>query len=544
LAVSAPVQPPVQAKRFAQKAARSITELQGHVNNVADVAVFLEVLGYTESLVRQHGFESVHKLAKYIGEFIDIFDAEESLDGGAGPQPPATQTGFGRAGDSPGLVFPALGLLGVVSIVGGLPWLSALVPLAAVAPLAGGALMGLALSEGCLHAFGRLLSFYLGQDNLGEAKRVLWRCYLFSFATVALSAFVVLFATLALGAPYPLVAMLLGSFLAVAVHRISYLMTYLTRPIAKTAMSYAIALAAAASAYWLVGRSVPEVPYPVLAGLGAAFFVLTIPSLYDNLSFFRTNTALTAPKEVIRFFAPASRVDGTLGSRWGVQVWETLPNLLFGTFSLSVLFLDRVVSWVSNPSPNGSQAMLFNRLYDAGADTALILLLPAVAVSYIAMTTTLKQVKDAMTQLSASEMAKINVLLRERYRRVLAATLATSLAGLLALYVSAGPVVSYLGGTGESLWIFRVAAVANVFLSVFAANSLFLSALRRVKILAVTSILCTVIVGAGGYLLAQNGFENIVIAYLISSITAAVISSLYIRRIVARSGSILLSKYL
>src|SRR5713101_143597 len=256
MAVSPEVQPPIQAKRFAQKAARSITELQDHVNNVADVVVFLEVLGYTESLVRQYGFESVFKLAKYISEFIDVLDADGTSGGGTKYLPSVSPSNIRRVAESPGLLFPMLGFLALIFTVGVLPWLSLVMPLAVATPLAGGALLGLVVSEGCLHSFGRLFSFYLGQDNLGEARRVLRRCYAVSFTVIGLASLVALVAAVALDLPYLLIAVLLGSYLTVAVHRIGYMMTLVTRPFNEIILSYAAALLVAPSVYRLASSFV------------------------------------------------------------------------------------------------------------------------------------------------------------------------------------------------------------------------------------------------------------------------------------------------
>jgi hypothetical protein len=404
--------------------------------------------------------------------------------------------------------------------------------------------MGLVVSEGCLHAFGRLFSFYLRQDNLGEARRVLRRCYKLSFTIIGLGSLVALFAAITLEVPYLLIAVLLGGYLAVAAHRIGYMMRYVMRPISEIILSYAAALVAAPSIYLLASTFVPDVSIRVLVGLGAAFAALIIPAVYDNRNFFRMTTAFRAPKEVLHFFAPASIGDETLESRPRVQVWETLPNFLFGTFSVLMVLLDRVVSWVFNASANGNQAFLVNRFYDAGADTALILLLPALAVAYILMAPVQREVRNAVLELSASEMEKINRLLRVRYKKVLIATIVTSVLGLLVLDALSGRIVAYFGGSEASAWILSEAAIANVFVAVFLANSLFLSSLKRVKVLAVTSILCTLIIGGGGSLLAQSGFQNIVLAYLVSSITATLISSLYVRGILTKSGSIFLAKYL
>src|SRR5204863_5415549 len=133
------------------------------------------------------------------------------------------------------------------------------------------------------------------------------------------------------------------------------------------------------------------------------------------------------------------------------------------------------------------------------------------AVAYVMMAPMRSEVRNALLELSASEMEKINSVLRVRYNKVLLATIATSVLGMLVLDVLSGRTAAYFRGSEASLWIFSVATIANVFMAVFVANSLFLSALKRVKVIAIASFLCTLIVGSGGYLLAQSGFQNIVL---------------------------------
>ena len=55
-----------KARVFAQKAIRSIIEVQPKLNNISDLLMLLEVLGFTNSLARKNGFESLLDLATYI----------------------------------------------------------------------------------------------------------------------------------------------------------------------------------------------------------------------------------------------------------------------------------------------------------------------------------------------------------------------------------------------------------------------------------------------------------------------------------------------
>ena len=44
-----------EARFFAQKVARSIIEIESNVNNIADVVVLLDVLGYSNEQVMKYG---------------------------------------------------------------------------------------------------------------------------------------------------------------------------------------------------------------------------------------------------------------------------------------------------------------------------------------------------------------------------------------------------------------------------------------------------------------------------------------------------------
>ena len=63
-----------ESKLFAQKVARSITEIHPKVDNVADIVAFLEVLGYNKETINKYGFSDSNDLANYVYDFIDVYE--------------------------------------------------------------------------------------------------------------------------------------------------------------------------------------------------------------------------------------------------------------------------------------------------------------------------------------------------------------------------------------------------------------------------------------------------------------------------------------
>src|SRR5574338_999492 len=138
LAVSA------EARRFAAKTARSISEIQQSVNNMADVLVFLEVLGYDEELVKRNGFESMRQLARYVYEFVDAFDEGESAATLA-VQVPTTGR---RIAEALSMVFPWVGALALLFISGVSLWMAWGLPREVTTLFLAGVFLGLVITEG------------------------------------------------------------------------------------------------------------------------------------------------------------------------------------------------------------------------------------------------------------------------------------------------------------------------------------------------------------------------------------------------------------
>jgi len=132
---------------------------------------------------------------------------------------------------------------------------------------------------------------------------------------------------------------------------------------------------------------------------------------------------------------------------------------------------------------------------------------------------------------------------RRRYLLTLSVSVIVSGGMAAALVLLAPWTMGWLSTALVSSNIMRVAALGNVFLAAFTVNSSFIILLNRPKALAAIALVCALIVGLGGAILGQLGFQDIVFAYLGSCVTAAGLSSLVLKRLMRRPGSLFLARF-
>jgi hypothetical protein len=153
-------------------------------------------------------------------------------------------------------------------------------------------------------------------------------------------------------------------------------------------------------------------------------------------------------------------------------------------------------------------------------------------------------VHNRAVTLKVSESKKIDWFLQYSYRRLMAASIAVSIAGAVALNFVAPMIIGELGGSETSLRILAFASTGAVFMSMFAANGVFMIFLGKTKALAQIAFAAALIVVAGGVFLAQYGFENAVIAYLAATVFAGLASTIAMRVAIRKAGSLLFARYI
>jgi hypothetical protein len=537
---------PRDARVFATKTARSIAEIQQSVNNMADVLVFLEVLGYDDRTAKNHGFDNLQELARYVYDFVDVYDEDRRDLSSSAVDVPNTKK---RLAESLSLVFPWLGSLVLLFVTGVSLWMAWGLPADVTTAFLAGVFLGLVVTEGLLQNYNRLFSFYYSQTNIGEVKRSIKRSY--ALAGVMLSGTVaVLYGVAALAnVPPELATIAAVSMVTISLHRVSYVIMYALKKLAHIGISYAVAFATLVGVFFLAPDTIPDMTVRYFAALGSAFAVLSCFAIYHHYKIMGQSSTSIVAKNAPHFYSPLTVNDNTITSRFGVQLWECLPYFMYGTFYFVLLFADRAVAWFFNTTTvtaaNGTILLLsFNPVYHIGADLALLIILPVAIIQYVITSPIYALVHNRAIMLKVSESKKIDWFLQYSYRKLMGASIAVSVAGAVALNLIAPTVIGELGGSETSLRILAFASAGAVFLSMFAANGVFMIFLGKAKALAQMAFAAALIVVVLGVFLAQYGFENAVIAYLAATTFAALASTIAMRVAIRKACSLLFARYI
>jgi hypothetical protein len=530
-------------KGFLLRTAKSVSEIQSNVNNLADVLVFLEVLGYSAKTAREHGFRDMRDLARQVYEVIDYFSPGTGASSKALQyrMPPVSR----RLLEGLALAAPWLMMLPLLFVFGVSLWMDWRLPLAPMTALALGLLVGMMVSEGHVWMYSRLLLFYKSQTNLAETRRVIKRSYALFAATLAATVAMLLAAAVMANVPLGLMAIALVSTVTMASHRFSFTVVYTLRKVLLSVVAYSAAFGGLLGVYFLTPAMIPDQVTRYLAALGAAFVILTIFAVYCTRMMYSPGPA-KATAEAPHFYKPLFINKETLRSRFEIQLWENAPYYLYGTFFIIMLFGDRLISWFYNPDRlvGGSVLpLVFNAAYHRGADIALLVVFPIGLVQYVRDGHIFAMLHNLSLESPSTDPSALDRFVRRRYLTALVTSV--SISGFIAalLIIFAPTVMVWLNGSSVSEEILRVAAFGNVFLAVFTVNSAYIMFLNRAKSLAVIALVCASIVGVGGAVLGQFGFQYIVLAYFGSCVMAASLSSLKLRRLMQRPASLFFARY-
>ena len=536
------------ARIFAQKAIRSIIEVQPKINSLSDLVMLLEVLGYDNKLAQENGFESLIDLATYVYKIIDVYDFsnvdEDDFIKQSMVKIPST---IRRVSEGLSMMFPWLGSLVVLMLTGVSLWMIFGLPLEYATALITGVFLGLMITEGMLQSFGRLIGFYYIQTNIDEVKRLLRRNYSMTGLVIAGAMGVIYGIGFAANIPLELVTITALATLTVSLHRASFVLIYALKRIPDLLISYAGAIASLLLVYFYSTDFLPDMITRYIVALSSGFAVLTAFAVYNHLSIVRTSSISPVTTNSPSFFKPVSLTSTTLISRFHAQLWETFPYFVFGTIFFSILFLDRWLSWIFNPQitviPGATLFMEFNAIYHTGADPALFVLLPAILLQYVIMGPIYSVMVNFNVKNRISDLDKLKTIFKSYYKKTMAATVISSIFMAVVFNVFSTEIVSYIGGGELSEQIFKTASIANVFVSFFAANFMFMMFFNKIKMALIIAAISLAILATSGVILAQSGFENLTYAYLGTGIFSSIVSFIYIKSILKNSVTLIFSKF-
>lgn len=542
---------PFDAWMFAEKAARSVSEIQHGINNIADVVVFLEILGYDDKIAADNGFSDLAVLAKYIYPFLDHYENPNDMPNWSYMDDPLPSRRK-KITEAIAIYAPWLAALLILNITGFSLWMAQGLPPEITISFVSGVFLGLFLTEGPLQISSRLFFMYHEQKNVGETRRSVSRSYAVMLVIVAISAAAVFAYSAASGIPLSLTIVTIAAMATVSVHRVSFNILYTLKKMGTVLAAYGSAFAALLLTFYLLPSSVaPDMITRYFTALGTAFIALSTFAAYYHYA----AVVRKLPKPRIRggsapaFYSPQTTTESTIRSSFKIQLWESFPFALYGAAYFIMLLGDRVLSWIFSPhvivSPNGTLLpMAFNAEYHVGADVALFVLIPAALIQYILMAPLYSLMHNKTLGASVSEISKLDGFLKETYQKMIKLVLVAAVASGAVMSLFGPMLIGYFNGTESSLQVLRFASLGNISMSVFTANAMFLVFLNKPKLAAYLAVFGAVTTITLGVFFGQERFENIVFAYVISCTAVAAMSLVVVHRMMNASPSAnLLARY-
>ncbi len=323
---------------FIEKAARSIAEIQQKITTVADVMIFLEILGYDDKLANEMGYHDLVGLAQDVFPYVHFYSRQEkdllsnaynttttsnSLsqvsqnwqrnnneeDNGNEGSIPSLRM---RIQEGLGIALPWIGSLFVLYALGISLWMSGLLPTVVTTFFLGGVFIGLIISEGILQISTRQFSFYYSQKNFGEIRRIITRNYI---VTATISGILIVLTILI--ASYSLtfssnngsvndiiivfqiknytnifegnnlsymVSIFIFGMISIIAHRSSFMIIYAMKKISYVSLSYGCGLAALIFAFYLLEPVIPNnVTARYIVSLTTALGTLTTFALVQHI---------------------------------------------------------------------------------------------------------------------------------------------------------------------------------------------------------------------------------------------------------------------
>lgn len=528
---------------FAQKAARSVIEIQPNINNTSDIAVLLECLGYRIETLVQYGFADYHALANYVCNFIDVYEIREKsaefyIKTFSMEIPKISK----RIEESIGLLFPWLGSIALLFLTGVSLWMAVGFPIKTTTAFVTGAFLGIIITAGALQVFDRLFLFYHDQSNVCEMKRLVKRSYCMLGIVLLIATGVISVIGYMEKISLHLLSLTIISMVTVSVHRASYMIIYALKKILTLIIAYSLAFGVLLSTYYFGQHLITSGITRYFAGLVFAFIVLSIFSIHQHYKLVKRSAEIIHEPH---FYHPVSITKETIRSRFSIQLWEAIPYSLYGTLYFVTMFSDRILSWMYNPvvlKGNFGLPMAFNATYHIGADTALLVLLPASIIQYIMMEPIHIKINNISIRTPVSQQNSVNAFIQSMHRKLIIVSMTVSIVTAGVLNLVAPPMMIHAGITQTSIQIFQIASIANVFMCLFTVNGLFMAWLNKIKFLVIIVMISSTIVITYGVLSDHAILQNLTLGYLVASVFAAMASLIYTNKIIKRAASIIFAK--
>ena len=310
---------------FAQKVARSITEIQQRVDSVADILLFLELQAYDDSVAKENGYESLYDLAKHVYPFIDMYSNKNarSKEEYLASQFSKVQSLMRRIPTALVLMFSWVGSFLLLLVIGVALWLVGFTSPDVRTMIMFSSFLGLTVIQGSWNAFNVLFSLHYSQGNIDELKRLLTKTYTINGIIIGVTVTALIIFCILMKLPESTVVISAFMCMAIALHQTSIMIMYALNKLTQLVIAYAIGLLAVFLMFQILGDLIPNyvlryaIALVISFGIPSAF---TIYNHYKLLGSKHNKKSLGAKGISTIYSAPTS---STCHSK--VKIWN--PNM-------------------------------------------------------------------------------------------------------------------------------------------------------------------------------------------------------------------------
>ncbi|UCE73535.1 MAG: hypothetical protein JSV56_10980 [Methanomassiliicoccales archaeon] len=496
--------------------ARTVSEVEGHPKDHLEVAVILEILGYTIQDANDAGYPNIFELAKDIYETIPHLSVEDVIEQVEEEQPGGMLLFFAGMFYNLGWMIMLLSLfLGGQSL-----WAAKDLPVHISTGIGMGVLLGLVSTGGIQQFTAWKLIYYQGQGNKPLAKFIMRRNLIVGTLIILTTlGLFVLINILALSFPLQVILITLYFFTMIAVYRLFATPVFAFRRFKALLVISFTALAVMFISYFVFASFGMDRVRAVIASQSLGLGILIFTSGYFSYRYIFSEREVRDEDEP-PFYARPDLPKNVKPPRYWVLLYEGIPFILYGTLYFVFIFGDRLVSWMGA----GPMFINYNRTYQIGVDLALLLLIPITGVKFTYLYRLSGYLEKNLSETDLADHPKFNVALSKFYKKMVIGISFFGGLFVLSAFLLGDWIVEAGGGNEESTTVFKWALLGIFFFSLFLMNSVFSFCFRKHKAIVVVLAIGCFFAYSLSYIFSTVNHWYSVFGFLLSSFFLAAAS--------------------
>ncbi|MFQ5884862.1 MAG: exopolysaccharide Pel transporter PelG [Thermoplasmata archaeon] len=489
--------------------ARTVSEVEGHPKGYLEVAVILEILGYSDKDAREMGFRSVFDLARATHESVSRFSVDEGPEEIEEPKENTLILFFAGMFYNLGWMIMLLSLfLGGQSL-----WAAKDLPTHISTGIGMGVLLGLISTGGIQQFTAWKLIYYQMQGNKPLARFIMERNLIVG-SLIILGTFAIFLAinAIALSLPIQVILITLYFLTLIGIYRLFAAPVFAFRRFKALLFISVSALVVMFASYFVLASFGMERVGAVITSQSLGLAVLIFSSAYFTHRYIFSEREEKDEDEP-PFYSRPELPKKVKAPRYWVLGYEGIPIILHGTLYFVFIFGDRLVSWFGA----GPMMISYNRTYQIGVDLALLLLIPITGVKFTYLFRMSNYLERNLKKTDMSDCSSFSIALKAFYKRMVVGV--TVFGGLFVLiaFLAGDWFVGIGGGNAESATVFKWALLGIFFFSLFLTNSVFSFCFRKNKAIVVVLALGCVLAYSLSYIFSTVSQWYSVFGFVLSS---------------------------